>query len=127
MGGVLCLTLGKNKPENFDEILNKFDEVIKDKKHHIISVYDSALGRFMGDAELLITHNNIDYVLLSFDLIYLYDTHYAIEIYRYGFNRNGYYSRTIQTFNCASVNDFNSLQSQIDELKQKLNEITQTE
>ena len=119
MGGVLCLTLGSTKPDNFDEILEAFDKIIKDKKHYVISVFDEVNGQFMGDAELLLSHNGIDYVLVSNDQPYEEGTHITFKRFRYGFNRDGYYSRTGQFYNFASLKDYNTLQSKIDALEAK--------
>lgn len=81
----------------------------------------------MGDAELLLSHNGIDYILLSYELVYEERPHLVIKVIRYTFNRDGTYGRAENFFKFASLNDYNSLQTQINELKQKLNEITQTE
>ena len=124
---MLCLTLGSTKPDNFEEILEAFDKIIKDKKHYVISVFDAVTGQFMGDAELLVSHNGIDYALLSYELVYPEPPHLVIKVIRYTFNRDGAYDRAENFFKFASLNDFNSLQSQIDELKTKLNEITITD
>ena len=108
--------------------MTAFDKIIKDKKHYVISVFDKVTGRFMGDAELLVSHNGIDYTLLSYELVYEEPPHLVIKVIRYTFNRDGVYGRAENFFKFASLNDYNSLQTQIDELKQKLNEITvQTE
>lgn len=126
-GGVLYLELGDTKPDNFEEILATFDKIIKDKKHYVISVFDSVNNQFMGDAELLLSHNGLDYVLISNEQPYDDGTHITFKRFRYGFNRDGYYSRTGQFYNFASLKDYNSLQSQIDELKSQLTKITKTE
>ena len=81
----------------------------------------------MGDAELLLSHNGIDYVLLSYELVYEEPPHLVIKVIRYTFNRDGAYGRAENFFKFASLNDFNSLQSQIDELKSQLTKITKTE
>ena len=81
----------------------------------------------MGDAELLVSHNGLDYVLLSNEQPYEDGTHITFKRFRYGFNRDGYYSRTVQFYNFASLKDYNALQSKIDALEAKLNEIIQTE
>lgn len=126
-GGVLCLNLGSAKPDNFNEILAAFDSIIKDKKHYIISVFDAEDVKFMGDAELLVSNNGVDYVLLSNELLYQEGSHFGLKRFRYAFNRDGTYNRSINISKFASLKDYNSLKSQIDELKAKLNEITQTE
>lgn len=126
-GGVLCLTLGSTKPDNFEEILEAFNKIIKDKKHYVISVFDSVNNQFMGDAELLLSHNGLDYVLLSYELVYEEPPHLVIKVIKYTFNRDGAYGRAEIFFKFASLKDFNSLQSQIDELKSQLTKITKTE
>ena len=118
-GGVLCLTLGSTKPDNFEEILTAFDKIIHDKKHYVISVFDEVSNLFMGDAELLLSHNGFDYALLSNEQPYKDGTHITFKWFRYGFNRDGYYSRTDRFYNFASLDDYNALQTQIDELKQQ--------
>lgn len=80
----------------------------------------------MGDAELL-SHDGIDYVLLSYELVYEESPHLVIKVIKYRFNGNRTYGRAENFFKFASLKDYNTLQVQIDELKQKLNEITQTE
>ena len=107
--------------------MTAFDKIIKDKKHYVISVFDKVTGWFMGDAELLVSHNGIDYALLSYELVYEEPPHLVIKVIKYTFNRDGVYGRAENFFEFASLKDFNSLQSQIDELKSQLTEITQTE
>ena len=118
-GGVLCLELGNTKPDNFDEIIEAFDKIFKDKKHYVISVFDSATNQFMGDAELLLSHNGLDYVLLSNEQPYEDGTHITFKRFRYGFNRDGYYSRTVQYYNFASLKDYNDLDKRIKALENK--------
>ena len=107
--------------------MEAFDKIIKDKKHYIISVFDAEDVKFMGDAELLVSNNGVDYVLLSNELVYPEGSHFGLKRFRYAFNRDGGYNRSTLLDIFASLKDYNTLQSQIDELKQKLNEITQTE
>ncbi len=117
--GVLCLTLGSIKPDNFDEIIVAFGKITNDKKHYIISVFDSVDNRFMGDAELLVSYSTGDYVLLSNEQVYAEGSHLVHKRFRYSFNSNGNYSRTVHKFNFASVDDYNNLNERIKALENK--------
>lgn len=115
-GGVLCLELGSQKPDNFDEILKKLEDVFNSKKHFLISIFDEYEGRYLGDAEMVFKGDS-GFILQQIRL----NSKGTVSSYSYEFSKDGTYRRIYYEQN------FNALQTQIDELKQKLNEITQTE
>lgn len=64
------MTLGANKPDNLTEIIQVLDEVSKDEKHYIISVYDTEDSRFLGDCELVrLDSDGITYRLSQLSIV----------------------------------------------------------
>lgn len=120
-GGVLCLTLGSKKPDNFEEIYDKLIEHVKGEKQYTITIYDKDWKIYYGTPDIFeVSYTGSGSVLLRITRVQnLSGTYLTLDYY---FNKDKTYQKHF-----TEKNLFSSLQSQIDELKQKLNEITQTE
>lgn len=53
-GGVLCLTLGSEKPENFDEIYNTLKSIFEQKLFYDIKIFDTIINTYLGDCETVL-------------------------------------------------------------------------
>lgn len=116
-GGVLYLELGNTKPDNFEDIRSKLLEHINRQKYYSITVYDIDWNIELNSPELIYTGG--DTVIMRQISI---DDNFLLTIIEYYFYGDGNYVRWARTIDTTQ-----QLQTQIDELKAKLNEITQTE
>ena len=115
-GGVLCLKLGSLKPDNFKEIYDKLLEHVNGQKYYSITVHDIDWNLELNSPELMYSYG--DNVIIRQISI---DDNFQLTIIEYYFYSDGNYVRWART-----IDTVQQLQTQIDELKQKLNEITQT-
>lgn len=113
MGGVICLTLGANKPDNLTEIIQVLDEVSKDENHYIISVYDTQESRFLGDCELVrLESDGITYRLSQLSIV----SNGSINVFSYFFTASSY-RRTKEYYSLSNI------LSRLKELENKINEL----
>ena len=115
-GGVLYLELGDNKPDNFEDIRRKLLEHINRQKYYSITVHDISWNIELNSPELI--YGNGGTVIMRQISI---DDKFLLTIIEYYFYGDGNYVRWARTIDTTQ-----QLQTQIDELKAKLNEITQT-
>lgn len=124
-GGVLCLTLGDDKPKNLGEIYNKLRNLLDNKKHYLVSVYDSVFNVFMGDAEVTGGDNSGNIYLTSLRKIDV-DKKIIGRIV-YTFNKSStaeYYKREYAELVTIGVDDYNSLINRITKLESIISQIT---
>lgn len=92
MGGVITLTLGKSKPENFDEIYNELKQVVDSDKLYTILVKDSSASVNAMDARVLKDSGGEIYYIRALNY-----TSSFIQLISYMFYSTGAYSRTTKT------------------------------
>lgn len=94
-GGIICLNLSNEKPNDFDEILKILEDVCNNKKHYLISVFDTELNRFLGDCEIVekIDSNITQYYIEQTKI----QSTTALNIYRYYFNSDKTYLRSVKS------------------------------
>ena len=117
-GGVLCLTLGNTKPDNFEDIRRKLLEHINQQKYYYITVHDIDWNIELNSPELIFKANTDSVIIRQITI----DDNFLLTIIEYYFYGDGNYVRWAR-----NVDTIQQLQSQIDELKSQLAEITKTE
>ena len=117
-GGVLCLKLGSQKPDNFEDIRRKLLEHINRQKYYSITVHDIDWNIELNSPELIFKDNTDGVIIRQITI----DDNFLLTIIEYYFYGNGNYVRWAR-----NVDTIQQLQSQIDELKSQLAEITKTE
>ena len=115
-GGVLCLELGSQKPDDFDEIHDKLLECMNYQKHYSITVHDIDWNVELNNPELIFSDGNKNIILRQITI----DDQFILTIIEYYFNNDGNYVRWAR-----NIDTISQLQSQIDELKAKVNELSQ--
>lgn len=91
-GGVITLTLGKSKPENFDEIYNELKQVVASDKLYTILVKDSGASVNAMDARVLKDSDGETYYIRVLNY-----TSAFIQLISYIFYSTGTYTRTTKT------------------------------
>ena len=114
--GVLCLKLGYQKPDNFKEIYDKLLEYINCQKYYSITVHDIDWNVELNNPELIYKDDNKNVILRQIT----FDDNFQLSILEYYFQSGGNYFRWTR-----NIDTISQLQSQIDELKAKLNELSQ--
>ena len=117
-GGVLCLTLGNTKPDNFEDIRSKLLEHINRQKYYSITVHDISWNIELNSPELIYSYDGNTVIIRQIS----FDDNFLLTIIEYYFYGDGNYVRWAR-----NIDTIQQLQSQIDELKSQLAEITKTE
>ena len=117
-GGVLYLELGNTKPDNFEDIHSKLVEHINCQKYYSITVHDIDWNIELNSPELIFSDGGNTVIMRQITI----DDNFLLTIIEYYFYDNGNYTRWAR-----NIDTIRQLQTQIDELKAKLNETTQTE
>ncbi len=117
-GGVLYLELGGTKPDNFEDIRSKLLEHINRQKYYSITVHDIDWNIELNSPELIYSDGGNAVIMRQISI----DDNFLLTIIEYYFYSDGNYARWAR-----NIDTTQQLQTQIDELKAKLNEITQTE
>ena len=116
-GGVLYLDLGNTKPDNFEDIRSKLVEHINCQKYYSITVHDIDWNIELNSPELIFKANTDSVIIRQITI----DDNFLLTIIEYYFYGDGNYVRWAR-----NVDTIQQLQSQIDELKSQLTEITKT-
>ena len=115
--GVICLTLGKNKPENFDEILSLLKRIVDSKENFLVSVRDTEYNKFLGDCDIIYSDDKIHYIITQGRI----DPDGKVTEFHYYFTTDGRYLKHTGFYNLKDM------VSRISTLENKLNELTITE
>ena len=120
LGPGIGSTVGTSKRDYYNSIYYALRDIVDNRKHYLVSIYDTVSNAFMGDAEVIEEKTgNICIVSLRNVLTKV------IGKITYSFNAD-YYKREYAELVTIGVDDYNNMQNRISALEQKLNEITIT-
>ena len=104
-GGIVCLTLGSSlTTDQISKIIPILSDVINNKKHYIVTIYDTVLNKFFGDCEVIQgTDKDVNIIVnYSSTTLSLYTIYYSFKINSNSYTRNVY---SISVASKGSVDD----------------------
>ena len=87
MGGVICITLGNENPENFDEIYNTIKSMFEQKIFYDIKIFDIGANAYLCDCETIFQSNGY------YGIRQVSGSDTTITVREYRFYDNGTYER----------------------------------
>ena len=112
-GGIVCLTLGGElSTAEVQKIIGTLADIVNNKKHYILTIYDTVSKQFLGDCEVVksgtnqytITSNYTTTTLSTYTLYYSFKTD------------TNTYTRNLYSVKIASENSVSALGEKIDAL-----------
>ena len=116
-GGIVCLTLGASmETTQAEKIITVLQDILTNKKHYILTIYDTVEDKFFGDCEVVQSGTNSVNIISNYLSTTLsgYTIYYSFKTDTKSYTRNKY------SISIATKGSVDTLQKTIESLEARI-------